>query len=107
MPAFGFTHNAGKDLPFTRQCRVCGMEEWQWNGYVRGKDGRYDCFCETCKEKFIRFAQQYGVKFGWLGKGKHNACPENVSREEIGRLWNIFVKRKIWLKGLKERVQFT
>lgn len=91
-------------------CRVCGKNEWQWCGYVKDKDGKDMCFCETCKDKWVAFAEKYGVEFGWLGKTKrHNACPKNVSNKTIERVWNIFVERKIWKKNSipLERVQFT
>jgi hypothetical protein len=100
------THNAGKDLPLTRRCRVCEEEEWQWHGYVRDKDGRYMSFCDKCKNKWVSFAQQYGVKFGY-----NNAYPQNASLEQIEILWNIFIKKKVWKKELGffslEKVDFT
>jgi hypothetical protein len=107
--------NEPKNFPiFHSPCRVCGKEEWQWCGYVKDKDDKEMCFCETCKDKWVTFAERYGVKFGWLGMGssktkRHNACPKNASDETIKRLWGIFVKRKIYNNPNpeKEQVQFT
>lgn len=93
-------------------CRVCGKEEWEWCGYVKDKDGKEMCFCETCKDKWVAFAGKYGIRFGYLGVGlnkkkRHNACPENASNKTIEQLWGIFVKRKVWNKPIPEKVQFT
>lgn len=104
------SHNILNTVPIPHSpCRICGKNEWNWCGYVKDKDGKEMCFCETCKDKWVAFAEKYGVKFGWLGKGRHNACPKNASNETIIRLWNLFLKRKIWKKDFipLEKVEFT
>lgn len=108
------THNAGQNLPLTIRCRVCGKEEWVWQGYVRDKDGRWMSFCETCKCKWVVWAMTKGVKFGRHPNGiifgirdGYDACPSN-KRDEIITLWNRFIKSKVWKKNCtQEVVQFT
>ena len=103
-----------------KYCQFCGKNDASWNCYTElAKDpkvGESFTFCEDCKSKWVHFARAHGVEFDKVdvyrdGCSCHYLLQNGMTKEEVQRLWLLFIAHKLWRYDesytVPEKVDFT